>query len=698
MLLVSAKLYRITLGDSIYSLQREFLHQPRRSTDFTPLFSQAGEFPAGNIVDIATKISEGHYAFLGLKLDSGTRINWHKDYYSGFVWPLLTHNKVRGVTPENVDLKHPWELSSFFHLFPVAVAYNQTGHKKYRIFVIDQIKDWLAGNPCPLGVNWANPMVAALRLILLIEVVNLICPGNNEPTFRKEVDTAIWRHFLFLVNNLENLGPCPGNHYLTNIVGIAWACLYFSPKHMMIAFYRNWAIDKLSNEIERQTHADAMNFEGSTCYHRLVTELLLYTVILMQKNGIEVPTSLRNRLGEMLEVLSLFADLRGDIPVVGDNDSCRLFYGSDYFDWNSKNINYLLPAGLRLYNKNISSCNNNVTDHGIRRQGSAHLPSSKRLQGTGDARHRPAMCTGVHEQADNTADSVPCDRLHNNDELSRWIWGEHYPDEQCQAPLSDRRTTGRAASLDSSGFYISKHNSDYLLINCNHPGQITCGHSHNDTLSFVLHFDGTEIFIDPGSYVYTRDPAIRNYFRSTGCHNVLRVNGEEQWPIPDKKPFSLPKKTPPRVLTWQSDGKEDIFEGEHYGYLRLPEQVIHRRYFRYRKRQGELRVRDHVYSCSAERDGTATTIFKISSFFHVSRDVTIKRQKGNILALQRKKGGAPLCYLAWSGNDNPRVEIKDAWVSEAYGVKHKAEMIVFEVDTPLPYSFDYMISKAGEER
>ncbi|MFN2364949.1 MAG: radical SAM protein, partial [Desulfurivibrionaceae bacterium] len=51
------------------------------------------------------------------------------------------------------------------------------------------------------------------------------------------------------------------------------------------------------------------------------------------------------------------------------------------------------------------------TNHGIRRQGSAHLPSSKRLQGAGDARHHPAMCTGVHEQADNTADSVPCDRL-----------------------------------------------------------------------------------------------------------------------------------------------------------------------------------------------------------------------------------------------------------------------------------------------
>jgi len=52
-----------------------------------------------------------------------------------------------------------------------------------------------------------------------------------------------------------------------------------------------------------------------------------------------------------------------------------------------------------------------VSNHGVRYQCLAHLPSGKRLQGAGDARHRPAMCTFVHEQADNTADSVSCDRL-----------------------------------------------------------------------------------------------------------------------------------------------------------------------------------------------------------------------------------------------------------------------------------------------
>jgi hypothetical protein len=632
----SAKLYRITLGDNIFSLQRKALDSPRRSAPFIPLFSNAGKFHASTIADIATQISEGNYAFLGLKLNHETKINWHKDYYSGFVWPLLPHTQVRSATPKNVDLKHAWELSSFFHLFPVAVAYSQTLDEKYQLFVIDQIRGWLAANPCPLGVNWANPMVVALRLILLIEVVNLICPDNTNAAFRQETDTALWEHFLYLINNLENLGPCPGNHYLTNIVGILWASLYFSPKHMMIRHYRKWAVDNLSKEIQRQTHSDGMNFEGSTCYHRLVTELLLYAVILMKKNGIEISGLLHNRLQNMLEILYLLADSRRDIPIIGDNDNCRLFYGSDYFEWNSQNINYLLPIGAQLYGRHFSTYN-------------------------------------------------------PNDELCQWIWKEYHSTDQKHAPVSELLPRNRAIALYSSQFYISKHDSDYLLINCNHPGHIRCGHSHNDTLSFILHFEGTEIFVDPGSYVYTRDLAMRNYFRSTRCHNILQVNDEEQWPIPDNAPFYLPKLDSPRVLTWKSGNQEDIFEGEHYGYLRLSEKVIHRRYYRYRKIPGELTIRDLVFS-SPDIEGTASR-FKISTFFHVSRDVMIEKLTENTFAFSRINDCAPLCHLVWPDKDNPKVEIKDAWISKAYGVKHKAQMIFFEIETFLPYSFEFTISK-----
>ncbi|MFO7606768.1 MAG: leucine--tRNA ligase [Desulfurivibrionaceae bacterium] len=74
------------------------------------------------------------------------------------------------------------------------------------------------------------------------------------------------------------------------------------------------------------------------------------------------------------------------------------------------NREMLKAAPARVVADNL----NDVTDNGISRPGLANLPAGKRLQGAGDARHRPAKCTDVHEQADNTADSVSCDRLLND--------------------------------------------------------------------------------------------------------------------------------------------------------------------------------------------------------------------------------------------------------------------------------------------
>lgn len=52
-----------------------------------------------------------------------------------------------------------------------------------------------------------------------------------------------------------------------------------------------------------------------------------------------------------------------------------------------------------------------ATDHRVNPQDSDNLCACKRLQGAGDARHRPENYTSVCEQADNAADSVPCNRL-----------------------------------------------------------------------------------------------------------------------------------------------------------------------------------------------------------------------------------------------------------------------------------------------
>lgn len=66
-------------------------------------------------------------------------------------------------------------------------------------------------------------------------------------------------------------------------------------------------------------------------------------------------------------------------------------------------------------------------------------------------------------------------------------------------------------------------------------------HTHNDLLSFVLSLGDDDVIVDPGTYVYTADCKQRNFFRSTGKHNTVVVDDEEQNILPAKDMFIIEK-------------------------------------------------------------------------------------------------------------------------------------------------------------
>jgi hypothetical protein len=56
------------------------------------------------------------------------------------------------------------------------------------------------------------------------------------------------------------------------------------------------------------------------------------------------------------------------------------------------------------------------------------------------------------------------------------------------------------------------------------------GHFHQDELSITLATDGIPILVDPGSFVYTQDPYMRNLFRSKKMHNTFYIEQNTHWP------------------------------------------------------------------------------------------------------------------------------------------------------------------------
>src|SRR5262249_37156058 len=65
-------------------------------------------------------------------IELGTKIDWHRDYKSGFSWPPA-HARSMEISNPNCasDVKIPWEISRLQWLIPAGQAYILTGDNRY---------------------------------------------------------------------------------------------------------------------------------------------------------------------------------------------------------------------------------------------------------------------------------------------------------------------------------------------------------------------------------------------------------------------------------------------------------------------------------------------------------------------------------------------------------------------------------------
>jgi hypothetical protein len=94
----------------------------------------------------------------------------------------------------------------------------------------------------------------------------------------------------------------------------------------------------------------------------------------------------------------------------------------------------------------------------------------------------------------------------------------------------------------------------------------------------VLSIAGREILIDPGTYAYHTKPVWRQYFRGTGAHNTVRVDGQDQ--SVQGGNFMWLRHARARCLEFRSVDDGGLFVGEHDGYRRLSDPVTHQRVIR----------------------------------------------------------------------------------------------------------------------
>jgi len=134
----------------------------------------------------------------------------------------------------------------------------------------------------------------------------------------------------------------------------------------------------------------------------------------------------------------------------------------------------------------------------------------------------------------------------------------------------------------------------HILIDAGPFGSFGSGHSHADTLGMVVRDGDRDILIDPGTYTYVGDEELRNWFRGTGAHNTIRIDGQDQ--ATPAGPFRWTDQPQARVNTWESTPSQDYLDAEctYRGFT-------HRRQVRFLK-PSAIQVIDEISGPAGEHD------------------------------------------------------------------------------------------------
>ena len=224
------------------------------------------------------------------------------------------------------DIKIPWELSRFQHGLFFGIAYKKTADEGYMAACIYQIASWIHHNPFLLGVNWVCPMEVALRAINWIWAFYLFKDAQVSLLFWQKFSCSLYDHLVYLENNWELYDGRTSNHYLADLVGYLYLCyFFFDLPGMRTRAYACY--ERILDEMQRQVFVEGTSYEGSTNYHRLVTELFFHASVIMKAHGFPVPEWYQERLCNMSTFIDRCSYSDGTLISIGDHDSGSVLYG-----------------------------------------------------------------------------------------------------------------------------------------------------------------------------------------------------------------------------------------------------------------------------------------------------------------------------------------------------------------------------------
>lgn len=231
----------------------------------------------------------------------------------------------------------------------------------------------------------------------------------------------------------------------------------------------------------------------------------------------------------------------------------------------------------------------------------------------------------------------------------------------------------RSQTLPDSGYVVLRAGTDpndtYLVFDAGDLAAAHCpGHGHADTLSIELWGRGEALILDPGTYQHAAGPW-RDYFRGTAAHSTATIDGLDQSRFAG--PFRVADMAHGRMVSVQLAGSSPEVVGEHEGYARLVDPVLHRRRLRLH-RPDFLEIED-TFSGQEGHD----VVLRL----HLAPSQA--QLQGATSARAIYPGGTQL-RVGVEGSEPGTLSIEEGWISRSWYRKEASPVLAYSLQARLP--------------
>lgn len=460
-------------------------------------------------------ILAGSIPFFNARLCAlGHDYDWLTNPESNHRYDAETHwIDVPDFSPDAGDIKYVWEKSRFSWL-PILIRYDFHFEKDCAEFVFSQIESWIAANSINRGPNWKCSQEISLRMLNWLFALYYYknSPALTEERFQAILHVCYWQLHHVRQNIDFSRIAVRNNHAITETMMLYLGGLFF-PFFPEAARWSREGKDWLEKEIAYQIYKDGTYLQFSHNYHRVVVQLLTWTLYLSELNGREMSMVFRERALRSLQFLYDCQDeLTGRLPNYGNNDGALFFPLNDrpYRDYRPQ-LNALY---YWFYRKDLYG--GKYTED--RRWYSSNLPE------------RPI-----------TTEAAP--------------------------PV---RNTARYYS--DGGFFVHRMDQTLTFLRC---GDHRDRPAQADNLHLDLWHDGINFLRDAGSYKYNTDAETLSYFMGSRGHNTLALGPHDQMKKGGR--FLWYGWTQSEKFSFTEDEDRILVQGSIRAFRHLGKNIEHRR-------------------------------------------------------------------------------------------------------------------------